>query len=476
MKFKIAYKFFIVFSITFLLVVILMIAVIKFYIVRNFAVYANKSLLEKYNRVAVVLAGEYQTNKGWHKLKNNRERWDNILRSTIAPLNIDNSKNKNFIKTPVPPEIIKLKSRSLIVFGAGKEHIIGGTIKDPKGYTLKAIIVSGQTAGWLGLHKKEHLANPLAVDFLKYQLQGVYIIGGCILVLAALVTFLLSRHLLRPIKKLTAGTRALSSREFDIRIEVDSSDELGQLATDFNEMATTLKQFETMRHQWISDIAHELRTPLLIIYGEIEALIDGIREVNNEALNSLYSEARHLGKIVNDLHDLSQADTGALTMQKVPVQPTDVLKEVLGHFKPRFSEKHITIESSLENLSALTIIGDTNRLRQLFSNLLENSLRYTDASGTLQIGIEFIDPWVVIFFDDSSPGVPEDALHQLFDRLYRVDSSRNRNLGGSGLGLSICKSIVNAFKGDIKATKGELGGLRIEVKFKRLKNKEKTYE
>jgi two-component system sensor histidine kinase BaeS len=218
-----------------------------------------------------------------------------------------------------------------------------------------------------------------------------------------------------------------------------------------------------MRQQWISDIAHELRTPLSILRGEIEALSDGVREVNRDSLNSLLAEARHLSEIVNDLHELSLADTGALSIKKVPIDPAAVLKETIGHFKQGFAENLIKIENSLENHYPITIIGDADRLQQLFSNLVENTLRYADAPGILKIGQECTANRLILFFEDSGPGVPEDALDHLFDRLYRVDRSRSRAQGGSGLGLSICKSIVNALGGEIRATNGISGGLRIEI-------------
>jgi two-component system sensor histidine kinase BaeS len=351
-----------------------------------------------------------------------------------------------------------------VVFDADKTHIAGGRARvSSDGYTLQAIAVDDKTVGWLGLYKRENLTNPLAVGFLKQQSQMLYFIGGGILVLAAIVALLLSRHLLAPVRKLAAGTRTLASRQFDTRIEVESKDELGQLAADFNAMAQTLEDYERMRRQWISDIAHELRTPLSILRGEIEALKDGIRQVNPDTLDSLYSEARYLSKIVTDLHELSLADTGALSIQKVPIDPPAILNETLGRFKQRFTENQITIEDNLENSPPISVIGDADRLQQLFSNLLENTLRYAVAPGTLKIGQERTENRLVLFFEDSGPGVPAEALDRLFDRLYRVDRSRSRTLGGSGLGLSICKSIVNALGGEIRAVNGNSGGLRIEV-------------
>jgi two-component system sensor histidine kinase BaeS len=228
-------------------------------------------------------------------------------------------------------------------------------------------------------------------------------------------------------------------------------------------MAQTLEEYERLRRQWISDIAHELRTPLSVLRGEIEALKDGVRQVNRETLDSLYSEARYLSKIVNDLHELSLADTGALAIKKVPIDPVLILNETLGRFKQRFAEQRITILNKLENRPPMTIIGDGDRLQQLFSNLLENTLRYADAPGTLKLGQERTENRLTLFLEDSGPGVPEEALDRLFDRLFRVDRSRSRTLGGSGLGLSICKSIAKALGGEIRAVNANSGGLRIEV-------------
>jgi two-component system sensor histidine kinase BaeS len=479
MKFKLSYKIFIAFTLTSLLVVALMVGIMRYYVARNFADYVHKSLLERYSDFVDVLTAEYQTQRGWQKLKDNPVRWEDLLRASLPRKDVDSGR-----RPPRPPEIksnrsgisardlpppkprgrIERLARRLVLFDGAKQHVVGGrpsTLIDR--YVLRKIAIDGQTIGWLGLHRRELRTNPLAVGFLKQQSQMFYLIGGVILMLAAIVAFILSRHLLAPVRKLTAGTRALTSRQFDTRITVESKDELGQLAADFNMMADTLETYEGMRQQWISDIAHELRTPLSILLGEIEALRDGVREVNRDSLESLNSEARHLSKIVNDLHELSLADAGALTIKKERIDPLTVLEEALGHFEKRFAENNIAIVKTLSNLPSVSIIGDADRLKQLFSNLLENNLRYADAPGTLTIGQERVDNRLVVFFEDSGPGVPEESLERLFDRLYRVDQSRSRTKGGSGLGLSICKSIVQALGGKIWATNGKLGGLRVEV-------------
>lgn len=479
MKFRLSYKIFATFTLTLFLVVAVLVGLVRFYVGRNFADYVNRSLLERYSEVADGLAAEYQLHQGWQVLQNNPELWREILRAGLPQKDVKLGKfpprsaeiNSNIsvnsakeMTSPRYARRVQRLARKLALFDADKQLIAGGRDRlSYDSYTLQAIAVNGQTVGWLGLHKREHLANPLAVGFLTQQSHILYIIGGSILLLAAIVAFLLSKHLLTPVQKLTVGTRQLTSRQFDARIEVDSKDELGQLAADFNIMAATLEKYERMRRQWISDIAHELRTPLSILLGEIEALRDGIREVNRESLDSLASEARHLSEIVNDLHDLSLADAEELSIKKEPVNPATILKETLGYFRLGFTEKRIRIDNCLENQSPVTIIGDPDRLRQLFSNLVENTLRYAQAPGILRIGQKCTPNRLILFFEDSGPGVPEGELDRLFDRLYRVDRSRSRAHGGSGLGLSICKSIANALGGDIRAKNGKLGGLRIEV-------------
>jgi two-component system sensor histidine kinase BaeS len=479
MKFKLSYKIFATFTLMSILVVALMVGLVRFYVGRNFADYVNRSLLERYSAVADALAAEYQIHKGWQAFTENPGHWEEILRASLPRKDFDPGKYP-----PQPPEFksnisarsaqerafprpvrrIQYLARKLALFDSDKQLVTGGRDRLAfNNYTLQAITAGGQTVGWLGLHKREHLANPLAVGFLTQQSHILYIIGGGILLLAAIAAFLLSKHLLTPVQKLTDGTRALTSRQFDTRIEVDSNDELGQLAADFNTMAETLEKYERMRRQWISDIAHELRTPLSILLGEIEALRDGIREVNRMTLDSLSSEARHLSEIVNDLHELSLADAGELSIKNVPINPAAVLEETLGHFKHSFAENQIKIDNGLDNHQPITIIGDADRLRQLFSNLVENTLRYADAPGILKIGQMCTASRLILFFEDSGPGVPEGELDRLFDRLYRVDRSRSRALGGSGLGLSICKSIVSALDGEIRAKNGKSGGLRIEV-------------
>jgi two-component system sensor histidine kinase BaeS len=257
----------------------------------------------------------------------------------------------------------------------------------------------------------------------------------------------------------------LSERKFETRVAIASHDELGQLASDFNNMAQALDLYERMRRQWLSDISHELRTPLSILRAEIEAMQDGIREITRDSLESLHAEILYLGKIVNDLHDLSLADSAMLTIKKEPVKPLQSLMSTLKSFETRFKDRDISVQDDLESAQEFILAGDEDRLKQLFSNILENTLSYADCPGVLKIWHHRGSTELTLNFMDSGPGVPEGSLERLFDRLYRVDGSRNREHGGSGLGLAICKSIVDALGGEIKASNAPGEGLWIKIVF-----------
>jgi two-component system sensor histidine kinase BaeS len=228
-------------------------------------------------------------------------------------------------------------------------------------------------------------------------------------------------------------------------------------------MAQALYRYEGMRRQWLSDISHELRTPLSILRAEIEAMQDGFRKTDRESLQSLHDEILYLTKIVNDLHELSLAESAALAIKKEPVKPLELLGSSLKSFATRFKDREIRVEEDLESEREFILAGDESRIKQLFSNILENTLRYADSPGTLKIWHQLTTTGLTLNFLDSGPGVPEESLARLFDRLYRVDASRTRDSGGSGLGLAICKSIIESLGGQISAANAPRAGLWITM-------------
>ncbi len=334
-------------------------------------------------------------------------------------------------------------------------------------YRLVAVEADGQVVGWLGLRKFGPPVHRLEFEFIRRQSRTFYALGAVVLILAVLVTFVLSRQLLRPVKELEKGTRALSARRFDTRIAVNSHDELGRLAADFNAMALALERHQQTQQQWLVDISHELRTPLAILRGEIEAMQDGVRTVSREGLDSLHAEVLHLSRIVRDLHDLSLIESGSHTSALKAMDPLEVLTETLECFRTRLDRRGmmLVVDGGLER--DVLIMADADRLKQLFSNLLENTLRYANVSGVLKVCCRAERHEILVSFEDSGPGVPEQSLALLFDRLYRVDGARSREHGGSGLGLAICKGIMESFGGKIDASNSPAGGLKISMVFPR---------
>lgn len=352
------------------------------------------------------------------------------------------------------------------LFDAGKRPLTPvGDVPSPDSYRLTPIKVDGRLAGWVGVRRFEPMTHHLDVEFIKRQARTFYVIGAVVLILGGLVTFLLSRHLLAPVRELEKGTKALGSRRFDTRIAVKSQDELGKLAAGFNAMAQALEKHQQAQQRWLVDVSHELRTPLAILRGEIEAMQDGVREVTPKGLDSLHLEVLHLSRIVGDLHDLSLIESRGLSAELAAVNVSQIISDTLDSFRSRLEQRGIRLDITGSAERAVLVMADSDRLRQLFSNLLENTLRYADIPGVLKISIEAVDGEVYVSFEDSGPGVPEESLVLLFDRLYRVDRSRSRKHGGSGLGLAICKSIVESFGGRIEASNSTAGGLKVGMVF-----------
>jgi two-component system sensor histidine kinase BaeS len=492
MKTKLSYKLFAAFVVMSFIVIALTVVSFRFAMTRNFWNFVNRSVLNHMDDFSLALEAEYETHQGWDHLRGDRDRWLALMSANIPEVIFDRpppwhppkpeetvngpGTKEDLIRRPAADDPDRERNhpprrfaRSLVLFDENQKYIVGGKENsEAKRFTLRALVSGEQTIGWLGLLKMEYFSDPIMAAFIKKQSRILVYLGGVILILAALISYIFSRHLLAPVRQLAQGTKSLSSFKFSTRIDVRSKDELGQLADDFNQMADTLRKYEELRQQWISDISHELRTPLAILKGEIEALQDGIRPPDQVHLESLHSEVLRISKLVADLHDLSLADSQNLVAQKDPIKPLAILKKKVAQFSERLDQYHIDVDLSLQDDEAVIVEGDSNRMAQVFTNLLENSIRYTDPPGLLKISENHDTEWLTIYFEDSAPGVSDGALELIFERLYRLDSSRNRNKGGSGLGLAICKQIIEAHGGSIVAEQTGIGGLGIRIKLPRM--------
>lgn len=325
---------------------------------------------------------------------------------------------------------------------------------------LLPLLYQGKQVGSIGIYPPKELSETNQLMFLGKQ--KVVILSTCIaaILITIIVAMTLAYHLTKPIRKLSHAAQKLIEGNYRVRVTADSSTELNRLAYDFNVLAKTLEENESQRKMWVSDIAHELRTPLTGLKGEIEALQDGIRKPNQRTYDNLHKAVLRLQRLVEDLYDLSRSDLGTFTLVTRSVDLYHIVADEVAAHLAEAEKAGLTLTINRQNIS-VPILGDTERLQQLISNLLTNSIRYTDRGGNISVTVYAKDAKAILKVEDSAPGVPDEALPMLFNRLFRVEQSRNRTLGGSGLGLAICQQIVQAHNGTITADHSSTGGLKI---------------
>jgi two-component system sensor histidine kinase BaeS len=437
---------------------------------RGFLRYVNTLDQERLERLAAEVERSYATAGSWDFIRDEPRNLLHLMVKTlpeghVRPEHLDRlerrlerRQGRRERPEPPPPGMAHLFELRVQLLDSAGNHLAG----PPQPLPAKEMITlhyQGQRIGALGLMPQKSLADAHQLRFLKEQKLALAQVAGLTLLVAALFSLPLARRLVRPLRQLAAATRRLATGTYVERVAVTSKDELGQLASDFNLLALTLQQNETTRRQWIADISHELRTPLTVLRGEIEALQDGVRPLTPAALASLHGEALRLGRLVDDLYQLSLSDLGALQYRKELLAPKTILLTALAPLRPLFAEKGIALREKFAPGADLEILADPQRLHQLFANLLDNALKYTDPPGSLELRMERRGPTLQIELCDSAPTVATAELERLFERLFRVEGSRSRATGGAGLGLAICRNIAEAHQGTLIATPSPLGGL-----------------
>jgi two-component system, OmpR family, sensor histidine kinase BaeS len=443
-----------------------MFLIMQWSINRGFLQYLNSLDQGRLEQMVGILEQAYAEHGNWVFL---RDKPGFVMERLLhaAPADIESGKFHEFDKMGMPPppppaEGAHRPRFPLIVLDAERKPIFGNNAES-EDVNFKPIINNNKTVGYVGLLSPKEFLNPPQVQFLSQQKFALILAALGMVLIVVIFSLPLANRLVRPIRAMAAATRDLASGKYMIRVPVSSSDELGQLARDFNAMALTLEKNEKARRQWVADISHELRTPLSVLRGEIEALLDGIRDTTPDAVRSLHAEALRLQRLVDDLYQLALSDLGTLTYHKEDLSLAGILRNSIEPYHAEFAGKRIKISADIPQETDITVFADRERLQQLFTNLLDNSLKYTDAGGELAISLSCSNSQAVLEFQDSAPGVQEDELDRLFDRLYRVEASRSRSSGGAGLGLAICRNIVEGHAGTITAHPSRLGGVLIRV-------------
>ncbi len=361
---------------------------------------------------------------------------------------------------PGPGGTQRLSDRISVVDAQG-QPLSGRPIADSALAAQRAIVVNGQTVAYARLAQGVVGRPEVDAAFLARQYRGILFTAAALALLALVSALWVGRRWLRPVQQAQQAARRIAQGELGTRLVPQGDDELADLAHDINAMAASLQQLEASRRRWIAELSHEMRTPLAVLRGEVECLVDGVRPLSHSALLSLQEEVARLTRLVEDFHQLALSDLRALPCVFAPVQPRQLLDDAVARVAARARAAGLQI-SVAPGAATPAAHWDTERIGQLLSNLLENSLRYTDAPGQVALNLEVsAGAKIDITVDDGAPGVPMADAQRLFDPLYRADPSRSRHSGGSGLGLAICRAIVHSHGGSIVAGPSPLGGLRV---------------
>jgi two-component system sensor histidine kinase BaeS len=281
------------------------------------------------------------------------------------------------------------------------------------------------------------------------------------LVLAAGLSFLLTRKVLRPLSQMAEVTRRVAAGDYSARVAVASSDEVGRLAEDFNHMADSLEHLEQLRKTMVADAAHELRTPLTNVRGYLEALRDGVLPPSSATFEMLHSEVLRLVKLSESLLDLARADAAHENLQVEPISLTALVEEAVALGEPQLRAKELQVQTRLDPQGD-RVDADPAKLRQVLRNLMENAVQYTPAGGTVSIMTRRMDDMVRLSFANPGEGLTAEDIPFIFERFYRSDKSRSRAHGGAGIGLSIVKELIEAHGGQVGVESSE-GETRIWV-------------
>ena len=346
------------------------------------------------------------------------------------------------------------------VVGDSKRELLGANYTDSSNDPLEMSLVKGGVKEVLGhaYITSDPATEPYVTPFLKLSssINRSLLLGGSLAIgIALLLTFVLSRRMTSPIEVLAKAARRLGQGDLSQRVRLQGESEVTALAEAFNSMAADLEYAEQLRRNMVADVAHELRTPLSNIQGYLEAIRDGVVEPDAAAIRSLSEETYLLSRLVNELQELSLAEAGELKLVYQAEDITNLVKQAVTPWQPQLTAGEISLSLELlDNLPLVTI--DWQRVNEVLHNLLKNAVAHTPKGGAINVAAGAKGKWVEVSVSDTGEGIPAEDLPHIFERFYRVDKSRARATGGSGLGLTIAKRLIEAHGGTI-AVQSKLG-------------------
>lgn len=273
------------------------------------------------------------------------------------------------------------------------------------------------------------------------------------ILIAAVFGFGISRSLTRPIANIAKAARSFAQGDYSSRASATGKDEIGDLGRTFNNMAHAIADIDKNRRDFLANVTHELKTPIASIQALTEAILDGLTTQPGQQqryLTTIVGETQRISRLIDDLLKLAQLEVSELSIENQAVNLAEILTIEQEKFNPQLTEKEISLVLSVPNDLPL-LHADPDRLMQVFANLISNAIRHSPPASTITISAKAAAPWVIVAVSDQGPGIPDNVLPFIWDRFYRVDQARSRNHGGTGLGLTITKKLIQAMGGQINA-------------------------
>tara|TARA_B100001063_G_scaffold59888_1_gene54097 strand:- start:2002 stop:3435 length:1434 start_codon:yes stop_codon:yes gene_type:complete len=465
--------FLILFSFTFSIIAGLVV-LIQWSIGQGVIDYVNAKEIKALEPLVIKLATQYESSASWDEVIRDNKSFRRLIETELQSSQFSERPGpRSRSMRPPPPERARFEMKGppkpnniahYALLDKNKQPIRGRYL-DELTYINTPIIVNNIAVGYIAVSKRDGLVDGYELDFLEQQTNYLWLIAIAAALFTLLLTFLLSRHLVSPVKQIATGMHQLTQGNFTTKLTLDRKDELGQLSEDFNMLALTLAKDEKVRKRWLANISHELRTPMSILLGELEAMLLGVREPNTQNISSANDEAMHLKRLIDDLHMLNSAELGGMHYTMQPTDLTLLLNTIEQKYQVLFEQHAINIYV-LNSAKQAIVQADKTRLLQLFDNILMNAVHYAQCT-TITITAENISKkeqsFIELSIEDNGVGVESSHLAHLFEYLYRVDGARNRQEGGAGLGLSICKHIVEGHHGEVVAEKASIGGLAVVI-------------
>lgn len=427
-------------------IVVALSAIAAAYLILNYVIdthfqgYVNQREKAVYQRIGLSLAAAYIDSGGWDNQLT--EALPHFAIMNRIDIEIHDAQGNLIVKTPFGDDE-RQNQKLLEQLGVDNVYVVS------KKRVVVPMVVRRRRVGFISVAPLNISGELTSEQRFRRSLNRSLVVGGMIAtIVALLLSYIVSTRMTKPLVSMTGAAKKLEDGDFSQRVEVDREDEIGQLGEAFNHLAETLERQERMRKNLTADVAHELRTPLAVIRSHVEAYMDKVMEPDPENLQSIHEEIMRLGRLVNDLSELARAESGRLELERTDVDLGDVVDKVVAGLAPVALEKGITVD--IETETGTLGCFDEDKLRQVVVNLVGNAIKFTPEGGRVEVRAFNRGPEVLVAVIDTGLGIAPEAQAHIFERFYRVDKSRNRATGGSGIGLTIADELVKLHGGHIE--------------------------